>query len=147
MTINRKITCPKCGAEVDTYKNPKPTVDIIIETDGGIVLIHRANEPKVWAIPGGFVDYGESLEDAAVREAKEETGLDVYDLKQFHAYSDPARDERQHNISVVFTAKGKGEPKADSDADDIGVFTKDNLPDDLGFDHPQILSDFFNKRY
>jgi len=147
MTFNRNLICPKCGADVEKYNNPKPTVDIIIEMDGGIILIHRNNEPKVWAIPGGFVDYGESLESAALREAKEETGLDLYDLKQFHAYSDPARDKRQHNISVVFIAKGKGEPVADDDADDIGIFTQENLPTDLGFDHPQILNDFFNKRY
>jgi ADP-ribose pyrophosphatase YjhB (NUDIX family) len=113
---------------------------------GGIVLIHRRNEPRKWALPGGFVDYGETLETAAVREAKEETSLDVNGLRQFHAYSDPKRDERSHNISVVFTAKGEGAPRAADDADDIGIFTRDNLPD-LAFDHAEILNDFFNNKY
>lgn len=148
MTVKKFLSCPHCGEPVKIHKNPFPTVDIIIEMEkGDIVLIHRKNDPKLWAIPGGFVDYGESLESAAVREAKEETSLDVYDMRQFHAYSDPKRDSRSHNISVVFIAKGKGTPKASSDADDIGVFTKDNLPEELGFDHPQILDDYFSRRY
>ena len=148
MTAHKKtVECPNCGEPIEVFKNPKPTVDIIIEMTGGIVLIHRKNEPKVWAIPGGFVDYGESLEDAAVREAKEETGLDICELRQFHAYSDPARDRRSHNISVVFTAKGEGIPKAASDADDIALFDKESLPEHLGFDHRDILADYFSRRY
>ena len=103
------------------YKNPVPTVDIIIEIqreDGkeGIVLIKRKNPPHGWAIPGGFVDYGESLEEAAVREAKEETSLDVQLKKQLHTYSDPDRDPRQHTISTVFVASARGRPKAEDDA-------------------------------
>ena len=98
------------------FKNPFPTVDIIIENMAGIVLIERANPPFGWAIPGGFVDYGESLEDAARREALEETGLSIELLCQFHTYSDPSRDTRQHNISTVFIAKADGIPKAGSDA-------------------------------
>ena len=117
------------------YKNPVPTVDIIIEIqreDGkeGIVLIKRKNPPPGWAIPGGFVDYGESLEEAAVREAKEETSLDVQLKKQLHTYSDPDRDPRQHTISTVFVASARGRPKAEDDAQEIGIFTKEeiNLP-------------------
>ena len=84
------------------FKNPIPTVDIIIELEGkGIILIKRKNPPYGWAIPGGFVDYGESLENAAMREAKEETSLDIELIKQFHTYSDPKRDKRFHTISTV----------------------------------------------
>ena len=107
---------------VYVYQNPIPTVDIIIETEKGIVLIKRKNPPYGWAIPGGFVDYGESLEEAAIREAKEETGLDVKLIKQFHTYSDPNRDPRQHTITTVYIAKAKGTPKAGDDAADLGVF-------------------------
>ena len=90
------------------YKNPIPTVDIIIELESGIVFIKRANPPFGWALPGGYVDYGESLEEAACREALEETGLKIELLGQFHTYSDPLRDTRQHNISTVFIAKAEG---------------------------------------
>ena len=128
---------------VYVYQNPIPTVDIIIETEKGIVLIKRKNPPYGWAIPGGFVDYGESLEEAAIREAKEETGLDVKLIKQFHTYSDPIRDPRQHTITTVYIAKAKGTPKAGDDAADLGVFTQDNLPSPLVFDHSQILADYF----
>ncbi|MEW6586398.1 MAG: NUDIX hydrolase, partial [Nitrospirota bacterium] len=116
-------------------RNPFPTVDIIIELDQGIVLIKRKNPPEGWALPGGFVDYGESLESAAAREAKEETGLDIELVRQFHAYSDPARDPRHHTITVVFVAKAKGAVKAGDDAKDVGVFQKDSLPEPLAFDH------------
>jgi len=126
-------------------KQPRITVDIIIEVEGGIVLIKRKNPPYGWAIPGGFVDYGESLETAAVREAKEETGLDIEDLHQFHTYSDPGRDPRGHTISTVFIARAKGIPRASDDAADIGVFTEDNLPKDIAFDHRDILRDYFEK--
>ena len=88
---------------------PYVTVDIIIETLQGIVLIERSNPPYGWALPGGFVDYGESLEEAAAREAKEETNLDLVDLRQFHTYSAPGRDPRFHTITTVFIAEGQGE--------------------------------------
>lgn len=123
------------------FKNPFPTVDIIIEIDNGIVLIERANPPLGWAIPGGFVDYGESLEDAARREALEETGLKVELLRQFHTYSDPSRDSRQHNISTVFIARAVGTPKAGSDAKQARVFT--TSPQPLVFDHAKILEDYY----
>lgn len=129
------------------YRNPLPTTDIIIEYKGGIVLIKRKNPPEGWAIPGGFVDYGESLEDAAVREAKEETSLKVKLVKQFHTYSDPKRDPRHHTITTVFVAKGTGVLKADDDAEEAGIFKKGKLPSPLAFDHKKILSDYFSRRY
>ncbi|NOX21276.1 MAG: NUDIX hydrolase [Nitrospirae bacterium] len=129
------------------YKNPYPTVDIIIETDKGIVLIKRKNPPHGWALPGGFVDYGESLEQAAVREAREETGLDIELIRQFHTYSEPDRDPRFHTITTVYIARAKGQPKAGDDAKEVGVFTRDNLPEQIAFDHRAILDDYFNNRY
>ncbi len=144
MTTIRKETCPRCGAEKECYRNPFPTVDIIIEVEGrGIVLILRKNEPRGWAIPGGFVDYGESLEAAAVREAREETSLEVTLLGQFHAYSRPDRDPRHHTISVVFTARATGIPLAADDARELGIFQEGNLPQPLMFDHTEILADYF----
>ena len=127
-----------------TYRNPVPTVDIIIEINGGIILIERANLPYGWAIPGGFVDYGESLEDAAIREAEEETSLKVKSLIQLHTYSDPDRDPREHTISTVFIATGEGKPKARDDAKNLDIFTEKNLPEPLAFDHRKILKDYFN---
>ena len=93
------------------------------------------------------MDYGESLEQAAVREAREETSLEVELVRQFHAYSDPARDPRQHNISIVFIARAKGEPKAADDAQQAALFTWDQLPSEIAFDHRQILEDYFHSRY
>lgn len=130
-------------------RNPLPTVDIIIEYNRGIVLIKRKNPPEGWALPGGFVDYGESLEAAAVREAKEETGLEVELVRQFHTYSDPKRDPRHHTITTVFIAKAKGKGKAvaGDDAQEIGIFRKDNLPEQIVFDHRDIINDYFTGRY
>jgi ADP-ribose pyrophosphatase YjhB (NUDIX family) len=147
MTVKIKHTCPDCGMVTESYRNPVPTVDIIIEVgDGKIVMILRKNEPIGWAIPGGFVDYGESLEDAAVREAKEETSLDVTLLEQMHTYSEPGRDPRQHTISTVYIATGKGIPKEADDAAEIGIFTEDTLPSPLMFDHGRILADYFRNK-
>jgi 8-oxo-dGTP diphosphatase len=140
--MSDSIICPHCGKAVKTYRNPFPTVDIIIRHNGGIVLIERRNEPLGWALPGGFVDYGESLETAAVREAEEETGLKLSALRQFRAYSDPARDPRQHNISVVFTADGHGQMLAGDDAARAKIFPLEGLPSPLCFDHAQILADY-----
>ena len=128
-------------------RNPYLTVDVIIEIEGGIVLIKRKNPPPGWAIPGGFVDYGESLEEAAVREAKEETGLDIELIRQFHTYSDPKRDPRHHTVSTIFIARASGTPRAADDAKEVGIFTRDNLPEDIAFDHRQILEDYFNNKY
>lgn len=124
-----------------TYRNPTPTVDIIIYKDGKILLIKRKNPPHGWALPGGFVDEGETVEQAAVREAKEETGLDVELQALLYVYSDPKRDPRQHTLSVVFTAQSDGEAQAADDATDLGYFSLDALPK-LVFDHAQIASDF-----
>ncbi len=129
---------------METYRNPVPTVDIIIEINDGIILINRKNPPYGWAIPGGYVDYGESLEEAAIREAEEETSLKVRSLIQLHTYSDPDRDPRNHTISTVFIAKGKGKPKARDDARDLDIFNENNLPEPLAFDHRKILEDYFN---
>ena len=128
-------------------RNPLLTVDAIIEIDGGIVLIERENPPPGWAIPGGFVDYGETLEDAVCREMKEETCLDVNLVRQFHTYSDPKRDPRHHTVTTIFIATASGTPEAADDAKDIGIFTRDNLPEDMAFDHRQILEDYFNKKF
>ena len=144
----RTIQCPKCQYEIEIYRNPIPTVDIIIEIGSkGIILIKRKNPPYGWAIPGGFVDYGESLEEAALREAKEETNLDVERLKQFHTYSDPQRDPRHHSISTVYVAKGRGKPRAKDDAIEIGIFTESSLPHEIAFDHRLILLDYFKTTY
>ncbi len=147
MVNKRAIKCAKCGAEMQSYRNPFPTVDIIIELDDrGVVLISRKNYPFGWALPGGFVDYGESLEDAAVREAKEETGLNVKLIRQFHTYSRPDRDPRHHSISTVYIAKATGTPQAADDAKEVGIFLRDALPAPIAFDHMEILDDYFSIR-
>jgi 8-oxo-dGTP diphosphatase len=140
--MNQYLACPVCGATVVRYRNPLPTVDIIIRDGNRVVLIERRNEPSGWALPGGFVDYGESLEAAAVREAREETGLELADLQQFRAYSDPSRDPRQHNITVVFSAHGIGTLRAGDDAKTARWFALADLPVPLCFDHAQILADY-----
>ncbi|MCX7974243.1 MAG: NUDIX hydrolase [Candidatus Aminicenantes bacterium] len=132
-------------------RNPFPTVDIIIEIkrpDGkeGIILIERKNPPYGWALPGGFVEYGESLEEAARREAKEETSLEIELLRQFHTYSAPSRDPRFHTISTVFIARASGTPKAKDDARAIGIFTSEEINFPLAFDHGQIIKDYFKEK-
>lgn len=128
----------------EEYRNPLLTVDIIIElSDGEIVLIERKNPPHGWALPGGFVDYGESLENAAVREAREETSLDVKLKEQFFTYSDPARDARHHTVSTVFIASAEGVPRGADDAKAARRFNENNLPTPVVFDHARILRDYF----
>ena len=128
----------------EKYRNPLPTVDIIIELqDDTIVLIERKNVPHGWALPGGFVDYGESAESAAVREAKEETSLGVRLIEQFYTYSDPSRDARHHTISTVFIATARGTPRAADDAKDLRAVRQDALPGPIVFDHGDILRDYF----
>lgn len=139
------MRCPNCGQTLAIYKNPLPTVDIIIELAGGIVLIKRKNPPLGWALPGGFVDYGETLEDAARREAFEEAGLRVRLIRQLHTYSDPKRDPRFHTVSTVFIASAAGAPKGGDDALQAQVFDRENLPH-LAFDHGKILDDYFHSK-
>ena len=127
------------------HKNPKPTVDLLIELvdrPGELVFIERANEPKGMALPGGFVDEGEWVADAAVREAKEETGLDVELVELFHVYSDPARDKRMHTISTVFIARARGMPVGGDDAASAIASAPDQLPQQLVFDHARIVADY-----
>lgn len=133
-----------------TYRNPVPTVDIIIQVDGDpgrIVLIERKNEPHGWALPGGFVDYGESLESAAVREALEETSLEVSLVRQFHTYSAPGRDPRLHTITTVFIATAAGLPRGADDAKRAVIFSVKELPAGMAFDHGQIIDDYAAGRY
>lgn len=133
------------------FRNPTPTVDIIIELINQphrpIILIERQNPPYGWALPGGFVDYGESVETAARREAQEEVSLEVELLEQFQVYSDPNRDPRQHTLSIVFIATAKGNPQAADDAKQLSSFHLWEIPTNLCFDHDKILRDYWHYRY
>lgn len=148
-----KKPCPHCGENIVVYRNPAPTVDVIIFVPGdspeqdGVVLVERANEPHGWALPGGFVDYGETCENAAVREMKEETGLDVVLTGLFGVYSDPDRDPRSHTMSVIYHgfAKNIDGIAAGDDAAKAQVFPLSELPQ-LVFDHDRILADFIDLR-
>jgi 8-oxo-dGTP diphosphatase len=126
-----------------TYRNPLVTVDLIVKIADEIVLIKRAKPPYGWALPGGFVDYGESLETAAVREAKEEINLRVTLKEQFHTYSDPDRDPRNHTVTTVYIAEANGFPKAGDDAGEAELFSRETIPWNLAFDHGKIINDFF----
>lgn len=131
--------------DATAYKNPKPTVDLVIEladAPGQIVFIVRKNEPRGLALPGGFVDEGEWVADAAVREAKEETGLAVELVELFHVYSDPQRDRRQHTVSIVFLARAAGQPVGGDDAAECIVCAPDAVPQPLVFDHATIIADY-----
>jgi 8-oxo-dGTP diphosphatase len=126
---------------------PFVTVDAIIETPDGIVLVERSNPPFGYALPGGFVDYGESLQDAVRREAREETGLELEGLFQFHTYSDPGRDPRFHTVTTVFGAKSNGRPRAGDDAAAIKVARPqdiEGLP--MAFDHGQVLKEYLARK-
>ncbi len=125
---------------------PVPTVDIIIEVGDRIVLIRRKYPPPGWAIPGGFIDGGERAEDAAAREALEETGLKVTLTELLGVYSDPARDSRRHTISTVYIARAEGTPAGADDAADARLFSEADLPSPLAFDHARILADYFRFR-
>jgi 8-oxo-dGTP diphosphatase len=133
------------------YRNPTPTVDLIIELmhrpHRPIVLIERHHPPLGWALPGGFVDYGESVETAARREALEETQLAVTLVEQFAVYSDPRRDLRQHTLSVVFLATARVDPMAGDDAKTAAIIQPWEQPDQLCFDHDRILQDYWRYRF
>ncbi len=128
---------------MSSFKNPIPTVDCIVELPRDrIVLIRRKNPPQGWALPGGFVEEGETLHSACVREVKEETGLEVDLSEQFFTYSDPARDPRKHTLSTVYIGWAEGEPQGADDAEEARAFSLDALPSPLCFDHGTILSDY-----
>jgi 8-oxo-dGTP diphosphatase len=138
------IECPRCGREIEVGVGPRFTVDIIIEMrPGTIVLVRRRFPPPGWALPGGFVEEGESAEAAAIREAKEETNLDVRDLEQFHVYSEPGRDPRHHTISLVLVGRSSGTPRGGDDAAEATTFTASSLPGEIAFDHGRIIADYF----
>ena len=123
-------------------RGPSPTVDVVIALPGDrVVLVRRKYPPPGWAIPGGFVDVGETLEAAAVREAKEETGLDVTLTDLLYVYSDPRRDPRRHTTSAVFLARAAGEPAGGDDAAEASAFGWGALPSPIAFDHGEILRD------
>jgi len=133
---------------VNDRRQPRLTVDVIVEVGKDrLVLIRRKNPPPGWALPGGFVDAGETVEQAAVRETLEETSLRVELVRQFHVYSDPARYPRGHTVSVVFIGRAQGEPRAADDAAEARTFPVDALPQELAFDHGRILADYLNRRY
>ena len=108
-------------------------------------MVERKNPPFGWALPGGFVDWGESVEEAVVREVKEETNLDFVNIQQFKVYSQPQRDPRFHTVSVVFVGKGEGILKASSDARNVKVFKFNNLPQVIAFDHKKIIEDYLKE--
>lgn len=124
------------------YRNPTPTVDILIELPEGIVLIERDRPPHGWAIPGGFVDEGETVEQAAIREAKEETSLDVELIAMLGIYSDPRRDPRKHTVSTVYIARATGQLRAGDDARNAMILAADAPLPALAFDHRLILEDY-----
>ena len=132
------------------YKNPSLTADIFIfEEDFNFILIKRLNDPykDCWALPGGFVEYGESVEDAAIREAKEETSIDVELLDLVNVYSKPGRAPRRHTVTVAYTAKGDfSQRMAESDAKDIDVFSHEDIDNiEIAFDHRKIIEDSLKK--
>jgi ADP-ribose pyrophosphatase YjhB (NUDIX family) len=148
MSTSNTKHCPNCGQIIEIYKNPALTVDVIIESgcpdDKEFILIERKNPPYGWALPGGFVDYGESTETAARREAREETGLDIVIVGLLGVYSRPDRDPRGHTVSVVYVVRGEGEAMAGDDAAGLARFNAENLPSDIVFDHKEIITDYLN---
>ena len=141
---SQNLTCPHCGSVVEKYRNPAPTVDMIIHDPArGVVLIKRRNPPYGYALPGGFVDEGETTEHAACREALEETSLVITLDALLGVYSDPARDPRRHTMSTVYIAHTE-HPEALHGGDDAAeamFWSLDALPQ-LAFDHGKILEDF-----
>ncbi len=145
--FDQQITGYVRHVQEDFFLGPFVTVDCIIELNDGIVLIERSNPPYGLALPGGFVDYGESLEKAVAREAKEETNLELTALRQFHTYSDFSRDPRFHTIATVFIAQGKGALRAGDDAKGAKVVQYDELLKlDYAFDHKEVIKDYLREK-
>lgn len=143
-----RVRCPNCDSPLTSLPYPPSTVDAIVEsTLGHLILVRRRFEPLGWALPGGFVDTGESLEEACRREIDEETGLVAERLRQLHTYSDPARDPRHHTITTVFVCLGIGTPQAGDDAAEVKSFSYNDLPDPLCFDHAEIIQDYLSGRW
>ena len=145
--MNNPTYCPKCGTLVKKYSNPTPTADVVIyDEKRGIVLVRRSNEPLGLALPGGFVEEGESVEHAAVREMKEETSLDVELLGVLGVYSDPPRDMRQHTMTTVFVARATDPDQlcAGDDAAFAAYYPINNLPGPLCFDHGKVIGHFLD---
>jgi ADP-ribose pyrophosphatase YjhB (NUDIX family) len=134
-------SCPRCGQIVETYRNPFPTTDVVLIRDHSVLLIHRKNPPAGWALPGGFVDYGESAENAAARELREETGLILTAFRLLGVYSEPGRDPRFHTVSVVYIGQADGNLQAGDDASEAVWFPLDALPEIIAFDHRKIIQD------
>ena len=140
--MSERLRCPHCGQVLDRYDQPRLTVDAVVLNDRGeVLLIDRRNPPLGWALPGGFVDVGETLEEAVARELTEETGLRARRVRQFHTYSDPDRDPRHHTVSTVFLVEASGTPTANDDALDAAFFPHDALPEPIVFDHARIIAD------
>jgi 8-oxo-dGTP diphosphatase len=139
--MGNRLVCPYCGRDLDRFDQPRLTVDAVVhDTRGGVLLIERLNPPPGWALPGGFVDPGETLETAVARELREEAGLEATRIEQFHTYSDPHRDPRHHTVSTIFLVDAAGAPRAGDDAGRAAFFPYDRLPP-LAFDHRDILAD------
>ncbi len=145
--MQKPLLCPKCNTIVRKHSNPAPTADVIIyDEEKGIVLIERGNEPFGYALPGGFIDEGETVEYAATREMMEETNLEVELLGILGIYSNPKRDPRFHTMTTTFVGKAKDISKlnAGDDAKNAQFYPIDALPNPLCFDHSKMISDFFN---
>lgn len=140
--MGEPLRCPHCGRPTGRWDQPRLTVDAVVRNERGeILLIERGQPPPGWALPGGFVDAGETLEAAVARELREETGLTALAVRQFRTYSDPDRDPRHHTVTTVFLVDTEGEPEAGDDAVSARFFPPDRLPTPLVFDHGRILAD------
>ena len=143
--MKRKVKCPHCGGIIEEWANPSPTVDVLIyDPDKGIVIVSRKNEPHGFALPGGFIDEGESAEHAAIREMKEETSLDVRLKGLLGVYSNPKRDPRKPTVGVVYVGEAvdPSKLKAGDDAGQAAFHKLSELPSPIVFDHAKIIADF-----